>query len=187
MNSLHSDDPDREMSEYADAAQSTAFALFRKLAKQGPPKIPKHDEPISLGQLVEEVEPVEKYYNDLIVFDPERNAIIIPFGSMPEIDLDEIKEAKDLLLCVLAFWAVPHLAGRMRAGIAHLTSSAWQTESPVLRAGIGSGITNSVPDQNRYFGAPWKTIAGDGPTRSSCVIPLYVCRRNRGWRFSGGA
>ena len=90
------------MSEYADAAQSTAFALFRKLAKQGPPKTPKHDVPISLGQLVEEVEPVEKYYNDLIVFDPERNAIIIPFGSMPEIDLDEIKESKDLLLCVLA-------------------------------------------------------------------------------------
>jgi hypothetical protein len=57
---------------------------------------------VSLGQLLEEVEPVEKYYNDLIVFDPERNAIIIPFGTMPEIDLDEVKEAKDLLLYVLA-------------------------------------------------------------------------------------
>lgn len=75
---------------------------FRFRQQRQRKNFPNNEGLISVDQLPDEVEPVEKYYNDLIVFDPERNAIIIPFGSMPEIDLDEIKEPKDLLLCVLA-------------------------------------------------------------------------------------
>jgi hypothetical protein len=140
MNPLHPDDPAREKSEYANSAMDTALRLFRQLAKQGPPKVPEHEGPISFVEMAEEFKPYEAYYNSLIVFDPERNVVIIPFGGLPEIDLDKVNGGQDLLLYVLAIlgrtpfdwkdedWNAPFFATRLAERIAEIKGWDWIKE-----------------------------------------------------------
>ena len=44
---------------------------------------------------------LNKYYNALVVHDQEREVLVIPFHTIVELDLDQIKNAQDLLAWVL--------------------------------------------------------------------------------------
>jgi hypothetical protein len=100
------DDPDREPSEYVKAAWGEAEKFYSELANRFPypPEFPEREEPQiqSIEDLAAELKPKEDFYDAVIIYDPERRVLILPFGAMCEVDLDGIKDARDLLLHSLA-------------------------------------------------------------------------------------
>lgn len=99
MNPKHPDDPIREDIEYADEAIATARRRFRELATMPPPPVPSGG---SIPALIEAGERVAQYYDALIIYDPLREVLIVPFHTVVEIDLERVNDAQDLLAWVVA-------------------------------------------------------------------------------------